>query len=50
MLKEAGLAQLQTVFVGAAVCAVLAAVVALVTFRTAQTQGVSAREAFRHAG
>lgn len=34
MLKEAGLAQLQTVFVGAAVCAVLAAVLALVTFRS----------------
>jgi MFS family permease len=50
MLKEAGLAQLQTVFVGAAVCAVVAAVVALVAFRTAQTQGISAREAFRHAG
>lgn len=50
MLKEAGLAQLQTVFVGAAVCAVAAAVVALVAFRSAQTQGVSAREAFRHAG
>ncbi len=50
MLKEAGLAQLQTVFVGAAVCAVAAALVALVAFRSAQTQGVSAREAFRHAG
>lgn len=34
MLKEAGLAQLQTVFVGAAVCAVVAAVLALVTFRS----------------
>ncbi|WP_343065166.1 hypothetical protein [Nocardioides mesophilus] len=33
LLKEAGLAQLQTVFVGAAVCAVLAAVVALWVFR-----------------
>jgi MFS family permease len=50
LLKEAGLAQLQTVFVGAAVCAVLAALVALAAFRSAQTQGVSAREAFRHAG
>ncbi len=30
LLKEAGLAQLQTVFVGAAVCAVLAGVLALV--------------------
>ena len=34
MLKEAGLAQLETVFVGAAVCAVLAALLALVLFRT----------------
>lgn len=34
MLKEAGLAQLQTVFVGAAVCAVVAAALALVTFRS----------------
>lgn len=50
LLKEAGLAQLQTVFVGAAACAVVAALVALVAFRSAQTQGVSAREAFRHAG
>jgi hypothetical protein len=33
LLKEAGLAQLQTVFVGAAICAVLAAVLALSTFR-----------------
>ena len=33
MLKEAGLAQLQTIFVGAAVCAVLAGVLALLTFR-----------------
>jgi MFS family permease len=50
MLKEAGLAQLQTVFAGAALCAVAAAVVALVAFRSAQTRGISAREAFRHAG
>ncbi len=34
MLKEAGLAQLETVFVGAAVCAVVAALLALVLFRT----------------
>ena len=33
LLKEAGLAQLETVFVGAAVCAVLAGVLALATFR-----------------
>jgi len=33
MLKEAGLAQLQTVFVGAAVCAVVAGVLALLVLR-----------------
>ena len=37
LLKEAGLAQLQTVFAGAAVCAALAGVVALVTLRRAGT-------------
>ncbi|HEX6248036.1 MAG TPA: MFS transporter [Nocardioidaceae bacterium] len=37
LLKEAGLAQLQTVFVGAAVCAVAAGVLALVTFRSMRT-------------
>jgi hypothetical protein len=34
LLKEAGLAQLQTVFVGAAVCAVVAGALAMLTFRT----------------
>ena len=34
LLKEAGLAQLQTVFTGAAVCAVAAGVLALLTLRT----------------
>jgi hypothetical protein len=34
LLKEAGLAQLQTVFLGAAVCAVLAGALAMMTFRT----------------
>ncbi len=34
LLKEAGLAQLQTVFVGAAVCAVVAGTLAMLTFRT----------------
>ena len=50
LLKEAGLAQLQTVFVGAAVCAVVAGALALVTFRTAQTRDVSTLEALRQAG
>ena len=39
LLKEAGLAQLQTVFVGAAVCAVAAGILALVTFRTSRATG-----------
>jgi len=39
LLKEAGLAQLQTVFVGAAVCAVAAGALALVTFRTSRAAG-----------
>ncbi len=50
LLKEAGLAQLQTVFVGAAFCAVAAGVLALVTFRAAPTRGISAAEALRQAG
>jgi MFS family permease len=41
LLKEAGLAQLQTVFWGAAVCAVAAALVAVVAFRNARTRDVS---------
>jgi MFS family permease len=36
LLKEAGLAQLQTVFLGAAVCAALAGVVALATLRVSE--------------
>jgi MFS family permease len=50
MLKEAGLAQLQTVFVGAAICALVAAALALVTFRTAQTRGVATAKALRSSG
>jgi MFS family permease len=50
LLKEAGLAQLQTVFVGAAVCAVVAGVLALTTFRTARTRGVATVEVLRQAG
>ncbi len=50
LLKEAGLAQLQTVFVGAAVCAVLAGALALLTFRSAQTRGIATAEALRQAG
>jgi MFS family permease len=39
LLKEAGLAQLQTVFVGAAACAVVAGALALATFRTSRAAG-----------
>ena len=42
LLQEAGLAQLQTVFLGAAACAVLSAVLALVLFR-AQPQAIGDR-------
>jgi MFS family permease len=39
LLKEAGLAQLQTVFVGAAACALAAGALALVTFRNSRAAG-----------
>jgi MFS family permease len=47
ILQEAGLTQLHTIFVGAAVCSVVAGVVALVVFRRADTRsvGVSPLEA-----
>jgi len=47
LLREAGLAQLQTVFLGAAVCALLAGLVALVCFRAARTRDVDTGEALR---
>ncbi len=42
ILQEAGLTQLHTIFVGAAVCCAVAGVVALVVFRTADTRTVRA--------
>jgi len=42
ILQEAGLTQLQTIFLGAAVCCAVAGVVALVVFRTADTRSVRA--------
>ena len=42
LLKQAGIAQEQTVFLGAAVCAVVAGVLAVVVFRGAATRGESA--------
>ncbi len=47
LLREAGLAQLQTIFAGAAVCAAIAGVLALVTFRRARTRGVPTSEVLR---
>jgi len=41
ILQEAGLAQLQTIFLGAAVCCAVAGLVALVVFRHADTRGVT---------
>ena len=50
LLKEAGIAQEQTVFLGAAVCAVVAAVLALVLFRGAATRGLPAAVSLRAQG
>jgi hypothetical protein len=41
LLKEAGLAQLQTVFWGASVCAAVAGVIALLVLRSARTSDVA---------
>jgi MFS family permease len=40
ILQEASLTQLQTIFLGAALCCLVAGVVAVIVFRTAQTRGV----------
>ncbi len=50
LLRVAGIAQEQTVFLGAALCAVVAGVLALVLFRSAGTRSVDAREMLRSAG
>jgi hypothetical protein len=50
LLKEAGLAQLQTVFAGAALCAATAGLIAIVVFRSVQTRGVSTAEVLRQPG
>jgi hypothetical protein len=42
VLREAGLVQLHTIFVGAAVCCAIAGLVALLVFRHAQTRGAPA--------
>ena len=41
ILRQAGLTQLETVFIGAAVCCLIAGVTALVVFRKARTRDVS---------
>jgi hypothetical protein len=50
LLKTAGIAQEQTVFIGAAVCAVVAAVLALVLFRDAHTRALGPAELLRSHG
>lgn len=50
LLKTAGIAQEQTVFLGAAACAVVAGVLALVLFRSAATRAVSTGDLLRAAG
>jgi MFS family permease len=50
LLKVAGIAQEHTVFTGAAVCAVVAGVLALVLFRGAGTRAVSTGELLRMGG
>ncbi|MFC5178807.1 MFS transporter [Nocardioides taihuensis] len=50
LLRVAGIAQEHTVFLGAAVCAAVAGVLALVLFRGAQTRGLAAGELLRAGG
>jgi hypothetical protein len=50
LLKVAGIAQEHTVFTGAAVCAAVAGVLALMLFRSAATRGVSTGDLLRSAG
>jgi methionine salvage enolase-phosphatase E1 len=45
LIEEAGIEQLQAIFLGAAVCAVIAGVAALLCFRGARTRGVTADRA-----
>jgi FtsH-binding integral membrane protein len=50
LLKVAGIAQEQTVFLGAAGCAAVAGVLALLLFRSARTRSIDAAEMLRAAG
>jgi MFS family permease len=48
--KAAGVAQEQTVFLGAVFCAIVAGVLALLLFRAVATRGIDAAEALRSVG
>jgi hypothetical protein len=50
LLKLAGIAQEQTVFTGAAVCALVGGLLALVLFRNAATRAISTGDLLRSAG
>ena len=50
LLKEAGIAQEHTVFLGAAVCAAVAGILALLLFRHAQTRALDARTLLHSGG
>ena len=50
MVEEAGIEQLHAIFIGAAICAVIAAVAAVVCFHGARTQAVTARQALLGTG
>jgi hypothetical protein len=50
LIAEAGIEQLQAIFLGAAICAVVAAVAALLCFRGARTRGVTADRALLGTG
>jgi hypothetical protein len=45
MIEEAGIEQLHAIFIGAALCAVVAGIAALVCFRGARTRGVTPEQA-----
>ena len=50
LLRVAGIAQEHTVFLGAAVCAAVAGLLALIVFRGAQTRGLATDEVLRAGG
>ncbi len=50
LIEQAGIEQLHAIFLGAAICAVVAGVLAIVLFRGAATRGTSTAEMMRAAG